>query len=116
MAFGQGEEMSVRTFERRRGSRDAAALPVAVLDRRGRLLLRARTSTISESGLYCVTLARRALRLRGEVVVEVYLPDDRSARQRPSQTRAVRYRARLIRAEELGQTVGLALEFIEKLG
>jgi len=88
---------------------------VAVLDNRGRLLLRARVSEISQHGLYCLTLARRGLHIKGKVLVEVYLPTGRPGTVRRTPTRTVRYLSRIVRSEEIGQLVGLAIEFLEKL-
>ena len=109
------KDTPVRTPERRRNARLSAAHPVALLDRQGRVLLRARTSQISETGLHCLTLARRALQLKGRVNVEIDLPAGRPGRQRHCPTRTVRYLARIVRTEELGEMVGLAIEFIENL-
>jgi len=109
------EDIPVRTGERRRSRRGAAAHPVALLDRRGRTLLRARTSNISENGLYCLTIARRALHLRGRVVVEISLPAGPGDRPGDAPSRSVCYKARIVRTEELGQMVGLGIEFLEKL-
>jgi len=107
--------VSVRSAERRRNARVAAAHPVAIRDRRGRLLLRARTSDISETGLFCLTEARRGLRLRGKVTLEVTVPAGRRARLRHSRTRTVRYAGRIVRTEEIGQVVGMAIELLERL-
>ncbi|MGB2824778.1 MAG: PilZ domain-containing protein [Phycisphaerae bacterium] len=107
--------MAIRTAERRRAARITAAHPVTIRDRRGRLLLRGRTSAISESGLYCLTDARRGLRLRGKVILEVTLPAGRSPRLRHSPTRTVRYAARIVRTEEIGQAVGMAIELSARL-
>jgi len=107
--------MFTRTTERRRNARVAAAHPVAVRDRRGRLLLRGRASDISETGLFCMTRARRGLRVRGIVYLEVTVPAGRSPRLRHRPTRTVRYAGRVVRTEEIGQLVGMAIELIEKL-
>ena len=107
--------MSVRATERRRKDRTAAAHPVAICDPRGQLLVRGRTSDVSETGLYCLTEARRALRIRGRVIVEVSLPAGRSPRLRHRRMRKIRYLGKVLRVDEIGQLVGLALELVEKL-
>jgi len=111
----QEDTVSVRTTDRRRNARVAAAHPVAIRDRRGRILLRGRTSDLSESGLFCLTEARRGLRLRGKVILEVTLPAGRPGRLRHSPTRTVRYAGRITRTEEIGQAVGMAIELLERL-
>ena len=107
--------MSVRLTERRRHSRTSAAHRVAVCDRRGKVLLRARTSNISEGGLFCLTEARQALGMRGRLIVEIDLPSCRPGRPAGHSTRTVRYAGRVVRVEEVGQLVGIAIELIEKL-
>ena len=88
---------------------------MAVWDRRGRLLFRARASDISENGLRCLTLARRALRAKGKVVLELCLPPARLPKVRHRVARTVRYLGRIVQAEEVGQLVGVAIQLIEKL-
>ena len=107
--------MSVRTTERRRNPRITAAHPVAIRDRRGRLLLRGRTAEVSESALTCLTNARRGLSIRGRVILDVALPAGRSPRLRHSPLRTVRYAGRVVRTTEIGQLVSIVIELTERL-
>ncbi len=107
--------MYPRTAERRRGQRVAAAHPVTLRTPRGGFLLRGRTASISESGLLCLTECRRALQVRGRVVAEVVVPGGRSPRAGRPDTRTVRYEGRIVRVEEIGQFVSVAVALTRKL-
>ncbi len=107
--------MSVHVRERRRGSRMSVSHPVTLRDRRGRVLLRGRTSDISQRGLYCLTECRRGLRLKGRVMLEITLPAGRAPRRRHATQRTARHAGRIVRVEEIGQLVGLAIELIDRL-
>ena len=106
---------ATRSAGRRRHTRMPAAHPVVLRDRRGRVLFRGRASNISENGLLCVTDARRALRVKGKVILDITVPAVSSRRPRPHAVRSVRYLAQVVCVQELGQMVGLGLEFIQKL-
>jgi hypothetical protein len=106
---------SVSAAERRQDVRMPAAHPVVVCDRRGRVLLRGRASNVSEAGVFCLTDAQRALRVRGEVLLEIHLPVPGRRSRRTPATRKVRYRGRVARTRKLGQLVGLGIELTEKL-
>ncbi len=104
--------MSVRTSDRRRNLRSAVSLPVAVIDRRGRVRLRGRTADISEGGLMLLTEARSGLQMRGRVLLEISMPTARASAGRESRTRRTVFAGRILRVEEIGQLVGLAIELL----
>jgi len=108
--------MSVRTTDRRRSSRVAAAHPVAVYSRGGRLLLRGRTANISEGGLLLLTKSRLAHRLDDILVFDITLPGGDPPRAHRQGLRLARYLGRVTRVEEIGQVIGLAVQLVEKLG
>lgn len=93
----------------------SAAHPVAICDRRWRVVLRGRTSLISERELLCLTRSRRGLGVKGRVFVEITLPAGRSLKLRHSPNRTARYRGRIARVEEIGQFVALAIELTKRL-
>ncbi|MCD6303469.1 MAG: hypothetical protein J7M21_00730 [Planctomycetes bacterium] len=88
--------------------------PTAVLfyDRRGRFILRARTSGIDESTLHCLTSARKALGLKPDVVIELLRPPGRHRRRAG---RRARYLASIIRTEEIGQLVAISLRRLARI-
>jgi len=78
-------------------------------------VLRARTAEASHTSLLCVTEARRALGMASEAVVEIGLPSDRSSGGRRRGRRTVRYLARIVEAQEIGQLIGLSIDLLQKL-
>jgi c-di-GMP-binding flagellar brake protein YcgR len=106
--------MPVRTTDRRRNPRIPAAYPVRLFSTGGRDLGRARSVNISAGGIGIMTADRAELPRRGELVVEVSIPDAARA-SRPNATRTVRYRGRIVRDQQLGQMVGLGIQFLRKL-
>ncbi len=103
--------MTLRTRERRRSLRLPAAYPVRLLDRRGRIKRRARTVNVSETGVMILISDHPTLEMGAELRIEIDVPDPGKTRG----SRTVRYRARVVRRQELGQMLGLGLEFAEKL-
>lgn len=101
------------TAERRGAARASATYPVVICDRRGHCLARGRTVDISQAGVFAVVVAVAGSIRAERVVVELTVPGaKRSGRGRG---RLVRYLAKVVRTEQLGQMFGLGLEFIEKL-
>jgi hypothetical protein len=92
-----------------------AVYPVAVYDRRGRLLARGRTANISETGVFVIVDMRRDLHVCGQVRVEIVLPATTSKPNRRDATRTLLFASRIIRMQSVGQLLGLGLEFIRKL-
>jgi c-di-GMP-binding flagellar brake protein YcgR len=107
--------MSIRTTDRRRNDRVAAAHPVTVYDRGGRCLLHGRTANVSEGGMLLMTDSRLALRLKGELAFEIALPGGNTPRTRHHGLRLVRYVGRITRVEEIGQAIVLAVQLSGKL-
>ena len=107
--------MTVTTAERRRDTRTAAAFAVTVCDRRRRLLARGKTANISEAGVFIVVhpSGKPFDPPPKQVLVELTLPALTGNSKRPT-TRAVVYLCRVVHTIQLGQMVGLGLQFIEK--
>jgi len=104
-----------KTAERRHASRVSATYPLAICDRRDHLLARGRTVDISQAGVFAVVVPARGPIRAEHVVVELTVPragDKRAGRDRG---RVVRYLAKVVRNEQLGQMCGLGLELLEKL-
>lgn len=101
--------------ERRRGSRDAAAYPVAIRGAGGRLIARGRTANISAHGAFVVLDGRRDVPRSGRLRVDIQVPDAGTNSRRKTQARTVSYTCRIVRAQSLGNLLGLGLEFVEKL-
>jgi len=103
--------MSVRTAERRRSIRVVAAHPYVLRDRKNRVLGRGRTANISETGGLTVVRHDPKIPETGQVIVDLTVPADPIA----GTTRTVKYRCRIARRQEMGNMVGLGLEFLQKL-
>ena len=103
--------MSVRTAERRRSIRVSAAHPYVLRDRKNRVIGRGRTANTSETGVLTLVRQRPGLPDSGQVVLDLTVPADPVA----GTTRLVKYRCRIIRRQEMGNMVGLGLEFLQKL-
>ena len=103
--------MSIRTAERRRSVRAPVAHPYVLRDRKNRVLARGRTANISENGVLTVVRQDPRLPEYGQVVLDLTIPADPIA----GTTRTVKYRCRIVRRQELGNMLGLGLEFLQKL-
>ncbi len=93
-----------------------AAYPVALFDRRGRMLARGRTANISETGCFIIIHARAALPADGQARIEMVLPSASARPGRPDATRTVLYACRIARRQAIGQMTGLGIELLRKLG
>ena len=107
---------NVKVTDRRRSIRVAAAYPVALCDEKWRILARGRTANISDAGASVVADARRGVPLSGRVYVEITLPADTEMMIGRHKMRIVRYICRIARVQQLGNLVGLGLEFEQRLG
>lgn len=103
------------TAERRINARASVAYPVAIMDRHRRVLARGRTTDISQRGVFVVVIAPRGTPMAPEVQIEITVPKSHPRRSGRQPGRKVRYLARITRSEQLGQMLGLGVEFIEKL-
>jgi len=101
--------------DRRTAGRLSTAFPVAVCDRNGRLLARGRSANVSAQGLFVVASARRSLQTRTRVRVFLQLPEASDRAGRRERTRPVEYVCRVARVQQIGDLVGLGLEFVEKV-
>jgi hypothetical protein len=104
--------MFVRATERRLSLRVSAAHPVRIMDKDETLLTSGRTANTSEDGLMAVVRSRP---LPPEIVVEISLPSLASSRRGRGQTRTVRYRARVIRRQIMGNLMGLGVQLLKKV-
>lgn len=104
--------MNVRTAERRHNVRLAASYAAVLRDHRNRAVLaRGRTADISEHGVFLLLRPGDRLGESPSVCVTLTVPADPVAGTR----RQVTYRCRVIHRLELGNRLGLGLEFISKL-
>jgi hypothetical protein len=106
--------MAVRVAERRDSTRVPAAYAAALWDTRGCRLGQGRTANISQSGVYIVARAR-PLRPEITVIVELQVPALTHNHARRNGWRTVRYRAQVVRVEEVGNLWGIALQLGQKL-
>ena len=101
--------MTIRTAERRQSVRNSAAYPAVISDRHGRPLARGRTANISEHGAF-VLANGQSLQLEQIVLIELSVPSLRGQGRR-----CVLYACRIARRQQLGQLVGVGVEFLQKL-
>jgi hypothetical protein len=102
--------MTVRLAERRRSVRSTAAYATLLVDPRGRVLARGRAANISEHGLFIIVSTSDPPEEGKVALVEITIPSSVAGG-----TRIVVYSCRIVRRQELGQLVGLGVEFREKL-
>ena len=104
--------MTVRTAERRRSVRAPSAHHATLHDNRNRTTLgRGRTANISENGVLLVLHNSERIPKTGNVCLSLIIPADPVLGTK----RQVIYRCRIIRRQEMGNMLGLGLEFITKL-
>ena len=103
------------TTDRRTAGRLSTAFPVAVCDRNGRLLAKGRSANVSAQGLFVVASARHNLQTRTRVRVFLRVPDASDRAGRRKRTRPAEYVCRVARVQQLGDLVGLGLEFVKKV-
>ena len=103
---------SVKCSERRESVRVPGSYPVCLWDARGRLIGRGKTANISERGAFVLLPAGRPVPLNGLIQIEMDLPRS-PTHQRLS--RRVRYTARVVRAQPMGQWQGVAVELQDKI-
>jgi hypothetical protein len=101
--------------ERRRSERRPAALPVAICDDQWRILVRGRTSNVSEAGVSVVADARRGVPAEGNIFLEITQPPDPYAKPGKDLRRIHRYTGRVARTQQLGNLLGLGIEFTRQL-
>ena len=107
--------MAVRTAERRRSNRLAAAYTAVVTDQRGRVLARGRTANISENGCFVIARRREGPPPRQCATIEMVLPAAGATRPGRTATRTILYHCRIIRTQPLGQLVGMGIELLDKI-
>ena len=107
--------MKTLTADRRSHVRTQAAYKAVVTDRKGRVVLRGRTTNLSDRGAFVVGSAPRGVPHVRNVVVEMHLPETKVSRGGHRSTRKVRYLARVVRRQTLGQMLGMGVELLEKL-
>lgn len=108
----KGHEKAVSAAERRRSIRAATAYFTVLSDRNNRrVLAQGRTANISEEGILLVVRGSGRIPQEGRVCVTIRVP----ANPALGTTRQVVYRCRIVRRQELGNMLGLGLEFLTKL-
>jgi hypothetical protein len=90
-------------------------MPVAICDGQWRILVRGRTANISDSGVSVVADARRNVPAEGDILLEITQPPDPYARRGQDHCRIYRYAGRVARTQQLGNLVGLGIEFTRKV-
>ena len=104
--------MNVRTAERRCSVRMPATHFAIIRDHRNRRELgRGRTADVNESGILVVVRSSEKIPTSGNVCVSLTVPADPAAGTK----RQVIYTCRIVHREEMGNMVGLGLEFLTKL-
>ena len=106
--------MTVRTANRRRGMRAAAAYRAVVLTPGGRVLARGRAANISAQGAFVIANCPKGPPQCSEVVIEMEVPAASGPRAGREARRTVRYFCRVVRTQTLGHLVGLGLQFLEE--
>jgi hypothetical protein len=104
--------MNVRTAERRRSVRMPANHFAIIRDHRNRHELgRGRTADINESGVLVMVHSSERIPESGNVCVSLTLPADPAVGTK----RHVIYTCRIVHRKEMGNMIGLGLEFLTKL-
>lgn len=78
-------------------------------------MARGKTIDVSQVGVFVVAVPTRRATHYDRVMVEITVPKVNSRRTGPASRRVVRYYARVIRREHLGQMVGLGLQLTDKV-
>jgi len=104
--------IQARCRERRASVRVPGSYGVRLWDSKGRTIGRGRTANFSERGVFILLSGGRAPSVNEPVEIQMDLP--RSPDHQRA-TRTVRYSARVVRVEPMGQWQGIALELQEKL-
>jgi hypothetical protein len=98
--------------ERRISVRMAAAYSAVLIDRRNRTILTmGRTANISENGILLVVRLSHRVPVEGEVCVRLTVPSNPLTGDK----REVTYLCRIIRRQEMGNMLGLGLQFLKKI-
>jgi hypothetical protein len=104
--------MNVRTAECRRSVRMPASHFAIIRDHRNRRELgRGRTADINEGGVFIVVPSSEKIPESGNVCLSLTVPADPAAGTK----RQVIYTCRIVHRKEMGNMVGLGLEFLRKL-
>lgn len=107
--------MKALTSDRRRGRRMAGTYRTIIRDKGGRLIACGRSTNISEKGVFVVATVPTGPPQSEQVVLELTLPGTKLSSGKKSPYRKVHYLARIVRTQQLGDMLGLGLEFVEKL-
>ncbi|NQU76946.1 MAG: PilZ domain-containing protein [Planctomycetes bacterium] len=104
--------MSARAAERRRSTRTPAVYFTVLRDGRNRKeLASGRTANTSETGVMVLVRSNDKIPIDGKVCATLTLPADPAAGTK----RQVVYECRIVRRLEMGNMLGLGLEFLTKL-
>ena len=105
--------MHLRTGERRRAERLGAYGPAILRDSAMKFVARCRVTNLSADGAFLMVRDKPDLPREGEAFVELVLTIG-TGREKTQQTSV--YRCRVIRSKQMGELIGLGLEFLEKVG
>jgi len=104
--------MARKVGQRRRGQRAGTSAPTILRDSARRFVTRCTATNISETGVFLMVRAQPDLPREGEVFVEIALPEGKG---RDAIRRTAVYCCRIVRTQQIGQLVGLGMEFVQKL-
>jgi len=105
--------MNVQTAERRKVERVASAQTAELWDRDNRKMLgRGRTANRSEVGVMLVVRRDQQVPAEGEVCIRLSTPPS----MHDGRGRRTAYVCRIVRRQELGNMLGLGLQFLKKIG
>jgi len=101
--------------ERRRVPRQAADWPLILLSGDGREIATGKASDISSLGVFAMVQIPCSAQLGDYVVVELDVPPaDPTGGARPLEPSKMRYGGHVVRTTQLGDLVGLGVEFVER--
>ena len=108
-------EMKALIADRRRNTRTPKSFHAVIRDRRGCILLRGRTTNISEDGVFIVGPATNGHPAQEDLIVELDIPTTNPRRDGKGGLRRVQYLTRVVRMQTLGHLIGVGLEFVERI-
>ena len=109
--------MANLTADRRCSVRMSEACTAVITNknRRGCVIVRGRTTDVSESGVFVVGVGQGDCLDAKSVVLEMTVPAAGPRRTGRRPTRQVRYLARIVRIQKIGHMLGVGLTFVRKL-
>ncbi len=107
--------MTSKVLEKRHSERMAACHPVVLYDMDGHVLVKGKSSNISEKGVLIVAQLNGDLPKCDEVIAELTVPNPKKRSDHQNDTRKVRFRGKIVRSVCMGSLIGLGVEFLENI-